>query len=47
MQQTQLIIAGGGLAGLTAGIHMALQGFAVILIEKNIIKNIMNIYMML
>jgi len=35
MQQTQLIIAGGGLAGLTAGIHMALQGFAVILIEKN------------
>jgi flavin-dependent dehydrogenase len=35
MQQKEVIIVGGGLAGLTAGIHMALKGFAVLIIDKN------------
>jgi len=35
MQQTEVIIVGGGLAGLTAGIHMAVKGFAVVIIEKS------------
>lgn len=35
MQKSDLIFVGGGLAGLTAGIHLALKGFAVIIIERN------------
>lgn len=30
-----IIIIGGGLAGLTAGIHLARRGFSVVLFEKN------------
>lgn len=35
MQQTDIIIVGGGLAGLAAGIHLARTGFAVVIVEKN------------
>ena len=31
---TEILIVGGGLAGLTAAIHLSQQGFSVILIEK-------------
>jgi flavin-dependent dehydrogenase len=34
MQQTDILIAGGGLAGLTAALHLLREGFSVILIEK-------------
>ncbi|MGL2986054.1 NAD(P)/FAD-dependent oxidoreductase [Flavobacterium sp. RSSA_27] len=32
---TEIVIIGGGLAGLTAGIHLSQKGFTVIIIEKN------------
>ncbi|PQA55715.1 NAD(P)/FAD-dependent oxidoreductase [Siphonobacter curvatus] len=32
--QTDILIAGGGLAGLTAGLHLARQGFGVVVLEK-------------
>lgn len=35
MQETDILIAGGGLAGLTSAIHLARQGLSVTLIEKN------------
>jgi menaquinone-9 beta-reductase len=35
MNNNKIIIIGGGLAGLTAGIHLLKFGFQVILIEKN------------
>jgi flavin-dependent dehydrogenase len=35
MQQTDILIAGGGLAGLTSAIHLARQGLSVTLIEKD------------
>ena len=31
----QIIIIGGGLAGLISGIHLAKNGFSVIIFEKN------------
>lgn len=34
MQQTDILIAGGGLAGLTCAIHLAMEGLSVVLIEK-------------
>jgi flavin-dependent dehydrogenase len=36
MQQTDILIAGGGLAGLTCAIHLAMEGLSVVLIEKEI-----------
>jgi flavin-dependent dehydrogenase len=36
MQQTDILIAGGGLAGLTCAIHLALEGLSVVLIEKEV-----------
>lgn len=35
MKEYQIIIIGGGLAGLTAGIHLSKNGFSVLIIEKN------------
>lgn len=35
MGDHQVIIIGGGLAGLTAGIHLALQGVQVLILEKD------------
>lgn len=35
MVNTEVVIIGGGLAGLTAGIHLSQKGFAVVVIEKN------------
>jgi len=35
MQNEKVVIVGGGIAGLTAGIHAAKAGFSVTLIEKN------------
>lgn len=35
MKEYQVIIIGGGLAGLTAGIHISKSGFSVLIIEKN------------
>lgn len=35
MVNTEIVIIGGGLAGLTAGIHLSQKGFAVVIIEKN------------
>lgn len=34
IQQTDILIAGGGLAGLTSAIHLAAEGLSVVLIEK-------------
>jgi flavin-dependent dehydrogenase len=34
MQQTDVLIVGGGLAGLTAALHLARQHLSVLLIEK-------------
>lgn len=36
IQQTDILIAGGGLAGLTCAIHLALEGLSVVLIEKEV-----------
>ncbi len=33
--QKNILITGGGLAGLTAAIHLSRQGFDVTIIEKN------------
>ncbi|MFT5255874.1 MAG: flavin-dependent dehydrogenase, partial [Candidatus Paceibacteria bacterium] len=33
-KHVEVLIIGGGLAGLTAGIHLSQQGFDVLLIEK-------------
>ena len=33
-KHVEVLIIGGGLAGLTAGIHLSQQGFDVFLIEK-------------
>ncbi|RZJ73742.1 MAG: FAD-binding oxidoreductase, partial [Flavobacterium sp.] len=33
--QTEILIIGGGLAGLTAALHLNKQGFDVTLIEKS------------
>jgi len=35
MRNSEIIIIGGGLAGLTAGIHLSKKGISVTLIEKN------------
>ncbi len=35
LQETDILIAGGGLAGLTSAIHLSKAGFKVILLEKN------------
>lgn len=35
MQKSNIIIIGGGLAGLTAGIHLSKNGISVTIIEKN------------
>lgn len=35
MVNADIVIIGGGLAGLTAGIHLSQKGFTVIIIEKN------------
>ena len=35
MKETEVLIIGGGLAGLTAAIHLSKKGFQVIVIEKN------------
>ena len=35
MQESEIIIIGGGLAGLTAGVHLSKNGFDVTVIEKN------------
>lgn len=35
MRNSDVIIIGGGLAGLIAGIHLSKKGFSVIIIEKN------------
>ncbi len=35
MKETEVLIIGGGLAGLTAAIHLSKKGFEVIVIEKN------------
>ena len=35
MRETKIIIIGGGLAGLTAGIHLSKNGIPVTIIEKN------------
>jgi flavin-dependent dehydrogenase len=35
MNNSEIIIIGGGLAGLTAGIHLSKKGIQVIIIEKN------------
>jgi flavin-dependent dehydrogenase len=35
MRESNIIIIGGGLAGLTAGIHLSKNGIAVTIIEKN------------
>ena len=35
MQESEIIIIGGGLAGLTAAIHLSKNGFDVTVIEKN------------
>lgn len=35
MKQADIIIVGGGLAGLTAAIHLSRQGLKILLIEKN------------
>ncbi len=35
MVNTDVVIIGGGLAGLTAGIHLSQKGIAVVVIEKN------------
>jgi menaquinone-9 beta-reductase len=35
MRDSEIIIIGGGLAGLTAGIHLSKEGFSVLIIEKN------------
>lgn len=35
MVNTEIVIIGGGLAGLTAGIHLSQNGIAVVVIEKN------------
>ncbi|MGL2994578.1 NAD(P)/FAD-dependent oxidoreductase [Flavobacterium sp. TSSA_36] len=35
MVNTEVVIIGGGLAGLTAGIHLSQKGIAVVVIEKN------------
>lgn len=39
MKETQVIILGGGLAGLTASIHLSLNGINVILFEKETFPN--------
>lgn len=35
MSTSQVIIIGGGLAGLTAGIHLSKKGYSVVIIEEN------------
>ena len=35
MRNSEIIIIGGGLAGLTAGIHLSKKGVSVVIIEKN------------
>ena len=35
MKESQVVIIGGGLAGLTAAIHLCQQGKKVVLFEKN------------
>jgi menaquinone-9 beta-reductase len=35
MVNTDVVIIGGGLAGLTAGIHLSQKGIAIVVIEKN------------
>ena len=35
MRNNEIIIVGGGLAGLTAGIHLSKIGFQVTILEKN------------
>lgn len=35
MVNTEVVIIGGGLAGLTAGIHLSQKGITVVIIEKN------------
>lgn len=35
MVSTEVVIIGGGLAGLTAGIHLSQNGISVTIIEKN------------
>ena len=35
MKETEVLIIGGGLAGLTAAIHLSKNGIDVLLIEKN------------
>lgn len=36
IQQADILIAGGGLAGLTCAIHLAMEGLSVVLIEKEV-----------
>lgn len=39
MKQAEAIIIGGGPAGLAAGIHLAIKGYSVIILEKNAYPN--------
>jgi hypothetical protein len=36
MRNLEIIIIGGGLAGLSAGIHLSKKGISVTIIEKNV-----------
>ncbi len=39
MVSTEVVIIGGGLAGLTAGIHLSQNGISVTIIKKTNIQN--------
>ena len=43
MKDLEIIIIGGGLAGLTAGIHLSRKGLRVIIIEKNELRKLWTI----
>lgn len=44
MVSTEVVIIGGGLAGLTAGIHLSQNGISVTIIEKKRISKTQSLW---